>query len=193
MQQPSMAYTTTASQHAAASQAEGDEARRALSAWAHANFLQARRAQGQALVNGVAQPLFPGASSLPSLPPGAAPQGPPPPFAGLCAHFAAAYPPPQAASACQAAGGSAPQLAAARLAGGAPRPTPTLPTPAQIAIARAAHAAFAAHAALGAGTSAAAPGSAESPTSTGGQQSFHAKLQRVRLQLLMEQSLPVSK
>ena len=163
----------------------------ALSAWAHANLFQGQRAQGQALVNGVAQPPAPGASSLPSLSPGGAPQGHPPPFAGRCAHFAATYPPPPAACACQAAGGSTPQMAAARLAGGAPRPAPPPPTAAQIAT-HAAHAAHAAYAALGGGAGAGAPGSAESPTSTGGQESFHAKLQRVRRQLLMEPSLPVS-
>ena len=163
----------------------------AVSAWAHANLFEAQRAQGQALVNGVAQPPPPGARSLPSLPPGAAPNATPPPFAGHCAHFATAYPPPPAASACQAAGGITPQLAAARLAGGAPRPTPPPPTAAQIAT-HAARAAHAGHAALGAGVGAGAPGSAKSPTITGGQESFHAKLQRVRRQLLMEPSLPVS-
>jgi hypothetical protein len=173
MPHPSMGLSAAA-QHAPAV----DEASRAVSALAHSNF-PAQRAQ--AFVNGVAHEPPPGASSLPSLPPGAAPQAPPPPFAGHCAHFAAAYPPPPAASACPAAGGSAPQLAAARLVGGAPRAPP--PTAAR----------FAFHAAAAAAAAAAAPGASAPPAFHDKlHESFHEKLQRVKHQLLVDPSLPVS-
>jgi len=109
MQHPSMGYAAAsqhaaAAQHAAATQAAVDEASRAMSAWAQSNF---PGQHAQVFVNGVAQqPPSAGASSLPSLPLGAPPQGPTPaaPFGRHCAHYAAAAYPPPAATVCHAAG-----------------------------------------------------------------------------------------